>query len=220
MPRTSRKVRTYLDRDATLAVLDATLSQPDVGLARLGRQFGLGGSTVNGWLVPQYSRGAKLKPIVSEWFKEHGRQFRELRPQIRLCPELLVITSSEEGMFGPLDIGPATASIEIEGSPPFFNDKQRLPALEFTPKTPDDLLVLKTDIDHLIEKAEQAVTELKGTRDSLAVVMALQGDSLELAKAKTKIAELEHQVKLADKQTEVARSKSLSDRLVERFGRK
>jgi len=190
-------------------VLDATLSHPSNGLAKTGKQFGLGGSTINGWLVPQPSRGGVLKPEVREWFKEHGREFRELRPQIKLCPELLAI-SGEEGMIGPLDIGPA----------PVAKPTRYYPTLEFTPQTTGDLIVLKTDIDDLVEQAEQAIADLTGIRDALAMVMAWQSDSSELAKAKAKIAELEHQVRLADKKTETERSKFLSDRLVERFERK
>ena len=208
-PNTGRKAKTFLNSDEVRMVLDATLSHPSNGLAKTGKQFGLGGSTINGWLVPQPSRGGVLKPEVREWFKEHGREFRELRPQIKLCPELLAI-SGEEGMIGPLDIGPA----------PVAKPTRYYPTLEFTPQTTGDLIVLKTDIDDLVEQAEQAIADLTGIRDALAMVMAWQSDSSELAKAKAKIAELEHQVRLADKKMETERSKFLSDRLVERFERK
>ena len=119
-------------------------------------------------------------------------------------------------MIGPLDIGPAPASPELPADKP----TRYYPTLEFTPQTTGDLLVLKTDVDRLLEQAEKAIADLTGIRDSLAVVMAWQSDSSELAKAKAKIAELEHQVRLADKQTEAERRKALSDRMKETFGRK
>jgi len=218
-PNTGKKAKTFLNSDEVRMVLDATLSHPSNGLAKTGKQFGLGGSTINGWLVPQPSRGGVLKPEVREWFKEHGREFRELRPQIKLCPELLAISGSEEGMIGPLDIGPAPVAKPTRYYPT-LRAKRLSQALEFTPQTTGDLIVLKTDIDDLVEQAEQAIADLTGIRDALAMVMAWQSDSSELAKAKAKIAELEHQVRLADKKTETERSKFLSDRLVEIFERK
>ena len=116
---------------------------------------------------------------------------------------------------GLFHIGPAP-ELPVD-KPEGFVSLRHYPSLEFTPQATGDLLVLKTDIDRLLEQAEKAVAELTGTRDSLAVVIAWQGDSKALADAKTRIAELEHQVRLADSKTEVERSKSLSDRLVERF---
>ena len=204
--RITRKTRTYLTTPEMLEVLDATVSQPNVGLQKIGPQFGLGGSTINGWLFPQFSRGGKLQPVVIRWFEEHGKQFVYVRPNVKIAPELLAL-SVKEKVVGPLDIGPAPAD----------KPTRYYPSLEFTPQATGDLLVLKTDIDRLLEQAEKAVAELTGTRDSLAVVIAWQGDSKALADAKTRIAELEHQVRLADSKTEVERSKSLSDRLVERF---
>jgi hypothetical protein len=207
--RITRKTRTYLTTPEMLDALDATISQPNLGLSKIGPQFGLGGSTINGWLFPQFSRGGKLQPVVIRWFEEHGKQFVYVRPNVKLAPELLAL-SVKEKVVGPLDIGPAP---EL----PVDKPVRHYPSLEFTPQATGDLLVLKTDIDRLLEQAEKAVAELTGTRDSLAVVIAWQGDSKELANAKTRIAELEHQVRLADSKTEVERSKSLSDRLVEVF---
>ena len=207
--RITRKTRTYLTTPEMLEVLDATVSQPNVGLQKIGPQFGLGGSTINGWLFPQFSRGGKLQPVVIRWFEEHGKQFVYVRPNVKIAPELLALSVKEE-VVGPLDIGPAP---EL----PVDKPVRHYPSLEFTPQATGDLLVLKTDIDRLLEQAEKAVAELTGIRDSLAVVIAWQGDSKALADAKTRIAELEHQVRLADSKTEVERSKSLSDRLVERF---
>ena len=207
--RITRKTRTYLTTPEMLDALDATISQPNVGLQKIGPQFGVGGSTLNGWLFPQFSRGGKLQPVVIRWFEEHGKQFVYVRPNVKIAPELLALSVKEE-VVGPLDIGPAP---EL----PVDKPVRHYPSLEFTPQATGDLLVLKTDIDRLLEQAEKAVAELTGIRDSLAVVIAWQGDSKALADAKTRIAELEHQVRLADSKTEVERSKSLSDRLVEVF---
>ena len=209
--RITRKTRTYLTTAEMIKALDATISQPHNTLAKIGPQFGLGGSTMAGWFCPQSSRAGRPilgtpQPSVIQWFKQHGRQFVYTRPNIKICPELLALTAPD-AVVGPLDIGPA----------PVDKPTRYYPSLEFTPQATGDLLVLKTDIDRLFEQAEKAVAELTGIRDSIAVVIAWQGDSKALADAKTRIAELEHQVRLADSKTEVERSRSLSDRLVEVF---
>ena len=215
----NRKTRTYLTPPEMLDALDATISQPHNTLAKIGPQFGLRGRPMAGWFYPQSSKGIGTpQPTVIQWFKQHGRQFVYTRPNIKISPELLALTAPD-AVVGPLDIGPAPVD-NWSSHPnwtPLKPPTRYYPSLEFTPQATGDLLVLKTDIDRLFEPAEKAVAELTGTRDSIAVVIAWQGDSKELANAKTRIAELEHQVRLADSKTEVERSKSLSDRLVEVF---